>query len=254
MFEIYLCDFSLLLSWNCKHPHNLTSPHSKIPTSPQVHMRTISIVSQKGGAGKTTLAIHLAAMAAATGHTPIIIDLDPQATAAAWSDWRAGEQPEVVTAPHTRLIETLSKAEKLGADIAIIDTPPHSDAAAVQAVKAADLVLIPCRPHAFDLHAVKTTADLTNLTQRPVCVVFNGVQPQATAVVLQAQDIVQAIGLSFAPVFLSQRAAFLSAAGAGKTVMDIEPIGKAAREVEALWQWASEQLDLRAIVNQGNAA
>ena len=129
-------------------------------------MRTISIVSQKGGAGKTTLAIHLATMAAATGHTPILIDLDPQATAAAWSDWRSGESPEVVTAPHTRLIETLSKAQQLGADIAIIDTPPHADAAAVQAVKAADLVLIPCRPQAFDLHAMKTTADLTNLTQK----------------------------------------------------------------------------------------
>jgi chromosome partitioning protein len=205
-------------------------------------MHTISIVSQKGGAGKTTLAIHLATMAAATGHTPILIDLDPQATAAAWSDWRAGESPEVVTAPHTRLIETLSKAEQLGADIAIIDTPPHADAAAVQAVKAADLVLIPCRPQAFDLHAMKTTADLTNLTQKPVFVVFNGNSPQATAVLSQAGDIVRSMGLQTAPFELSERAVYRHATGAGRAVTEIDPIGKAAREVEALWEWVCQQI------------
>jgi chromosome partitioning protein len=208
-------------------------------------MRTISIVSQKGGAGKTTLAIHLAAMAAATGHTPILIDLDPQATAAAWSDWRAGESPEVITAPHTRLIETLAKAEELGADIAIVDTPPHADAAAVQAVKAADLVLIPCRPQAFDLHAMKTTADLTNLTQRPVYVVFNGHQPKATAMLAQAEEIVGSLGLKVAPIALSERAIYRHATGAGRAVMELEPIGKAAREVEDLWEWVRRQVSAK---------
>ena len=208
-------------------------------------MRTISIVSQKGGAGKTTLAIHLATMAAANGHTPILIDLDPQASAAAWSDWRAGESPEVLTAPHTRLIETLSKAQQLGADIAIIDTPPHADAAAVQAVKAADLVLIPCRPQAFDLHAMKTTADLTNLTQKPVFVVFNGNEPQATAALAQAIEVVRSMGLHVAPFELSKRAIYGHATGAGKAVMELEPIGKAAREVEDLWEWVSQILGIK---------
>jgi len=214
-------------------------------------MRTLSIVSQKGGAGKTTLAIHLATMAAANGHTPILIDLDPQASAAAWSDWRAGESPEVLTAPHTRLIETLSKAKQLGADIAVIDTPPHADAAAVQAVKAADLILIPCRPQAFDLHAMKTTADLTNLTQKPVFVVFNGNEPRATAALAQAWDIISAmidlydLKLSRAPISLSERAVFKRASGKGKTVMEIEPIGIAAREVEALWEWVSQQIGIK---------
>jgi chromosome partitioning protein len=207
-------------------------------------MRTISIVSQKGGAGKTTLAIHLAAMAAATGHTAILIDLDPQATAAAWSDWRSAEQPEVVTAPHTRLVDTLNKAEQLGAEIAIIDTPPHADAAAVQAVKAADLVLIPCRPQAFDLHAMKTTADLTNLTQRPVYVVFNGNAPQATAILAQATEVVRSMGLQTAPFELSERAIYRHATGAGKAVTELEPIGKAAREVEALWEWLCQQIGI----------
>ncbi|MGA9389292.1 MAG: ParA family partition ATPase [Candidatus Sulfotelmatobacter sp.] len=208
-------------------------------------MRTISIVSQKGGAGKTTLAIHLATMAASTGHTPIIIDLDPQATAAAWSDWRAGDSPEVVTAPHTRLIETLSKAKQLGADIAIIDTPPHADAAAVQAVKAADLVLIPCRPQAFDLHAMKTTADLTTFTPCPVYVVFNGNAPQATAALAQATEIVRSMGLTVAPFELSERAVYRHATGQGRAVTEIEPIGKAAREVEALWEWVSHILGIK---------
>jgi chromosome partitioning protein len=130
-------------------------------------VRTISILSQKGGAGKTTIAIHLAAMATAAGYVSLIVDTDPQATAKAWSDWRAADEPEVITAPHSRLAQTLADAEKLGAEIVLIDTPPHADATAVQAAKVSDLALIPCRPQAFDLHAMSATADLIAMTKKP---------------------------------------------------------------------------------------
>jgi chromosome partitioning protein len=119
-------------------------------------------------------------------------------------------------------------------------------AVAVQAVKAADLVLIPCRPQAFDLHAMKTTADLTNLTQRPVFVVFNGHQPQATAMLTQVQEIVGSLGLKVSPIALSERAVYRHATGAGRAVMELEPIGKAALEVEALWEWVRRQIGTKA--------
>jgi chromosome partitioning protein len=73
----------------------------------------------------------------------------------------------------------LSKAAELGANLAVIDSPPHADAMARQAVKLADLVLIPCRPRAFDLAALEATADLIKATPRPAFVVFNAGPPQA---------------------------------------------------------------------------
>ena len=104
-------------------------------------MQTIAIVSQKGGAGKTTLAVNLATEAAKTRVT-LIIDTDPQATASRWGAWRGGGDPEVIDCGAPSLLAgKLGKAEELGADLVVIDTPPHADAMARQAAKLADLIL-----------------------------------------------------------------------------------------------------------------
>lgn len=84
-------------------------------------MKTIAIVSQKGGAGKTTLALHLATAAEAAGLPAAIIDLDPQASAAGWGDSRQGEAPVVVALPHTRLPQGLQAATDGGAELVVID-------------------------------------------------------------------------------------------------------------------------------------
>jgi chromosome partitioning protein len=85
-------------------------------------MLTLAIVSQKGGVGKTTLAIHLAEAAHAAGYVTVVIDLDPQATAATWGDWRDGEAPEVITTPPGRLTKTIEAAIATGAEVIVIDT------------------------------------------------------------------------------------------------------------------------------------
>ena len=94
-------------------------------------MTTLAIVSQKGGSGKTTLAVHVAAAAAAAGKVAVIIDTDPQATAAAWGDWRGGAEPEVITSPPSRLAKTLEGARELGAEVVVIDTTARVPSAAV---------------------------------------------------------------------------------------------------------------------------
>ena len=114
----------------------------------------IAIISQKGGAGKTTLAIHLAAAALDAGITSLIIDTDPQATASQWAAWRRDAPPEVIDSPPPRLAAKVAQARTQGAELVVIDTPPHADSAARAAVEIADLVLIPCRPSAFDLLAI----------------------------------------------------------------------------------------------------
>lgn len=135
-------------------------------------MPTVAIISQKGGAGKTTLALHLATAAQDAGMVSLIVDTDPQATASQWASWRKDEPPEVIDSPPPRLAAKIEQAKEQGAQFIVIDTPPHADSAARAAVEAADLVLIPCRPSAFDLAAIQTTVKLVQLLRKPAFVVF----------------------------------------------------------------------------------
>src|ERR1700676_5529752 len=114
-------------------------------------MKTISIISQKGGAGKTTLALNLAGAAETFGHRCVVIDLDPQASAKGWHDHRQKESPVVISAQASRIKDVLETARQHGADICIIDTAPHSETAALAAARAADLILIPCRAGILDI-------------------------------------------------------------------------------------------------------
>lgn len=208
-------------------------------------MPTIAIVSQKGGSGKTTLAVHIAAAATAAGKIACIIDTDPQATAAAWGDWRSGSEPEVITTPPARLAKTIEDAAKLGAEVIVIDTPPHADAAAREAVKAADLVLIPTRPRAFDLHAIQTTAELIGYAGKPAFVVFNAAPVRGAQLFAEASVIVSNLGLRVCPVLFADRAAFYHSTAAGKVAGETDPSGKAAGEADALWQWACKQVGIK---------
>jgi chromosome partitioning protein len=204
-------------------------------------MPTVAIVSQKGGSGKTTLAIHLAVCATNHGKHACVIDTDPQATAAAWGDWRGDYLPEVITCPPARLVRTIQAATKAGAEFVVIDTPPHADAAAREAVKAADLVLIPTRLRAFDLHALDATSELIQYARKPAFVLFNAVPARATRQVAEATQHVESQGLMVCPVRFGERAAFHHASGAGEVASEINAESKAAAEVDALWQWVCRQ-------------
>jgi chromosome partitioning protein len=214
-------------------------------------MKTISIISQKGGAGKTTLAIHLAGAATSAGLSALILDADPQATASQWNHWRGGAEPEVVDcASPTLLPRKVQQAADLGADLVIIDTPPHADIMAREACKAADLVLIPCRPQAFDLSAVETTAELVKATGKPAFVLFMGGPQRAPTTYRDARELiegnegVEGMGVPVAPVMLTMRAIYHHSTAQGKTAMEAEPDGKAADEIAALWAWARERVNL----------
>jgi chromosome partitioning protein len=207
-------------------------------------MQTISIISQKGGAGKTTLALHLATAAAAAGLVTLVVDTDPQATACKWHIWRGGLEPDVIDcASHALLSRKLEQASELGADLAIIDTPPHADIMAREACRAAGLLLIPCRPRAFDLDAIQTTADLVQASHKLAFVIFMAGHTHSPLVYREAEELINIFSLTVAPVMLPERAAFHHSVGQGKTAQEIEPNGKAAKEVENLWQWTSQQLN-----------
>ena len=209
-------------------------------------MKIIAIVSQKGGAGKTTVSLHVAVAADHAGLSVALIDMDPQATAETWAVWRKNdEHPAVVAAKAPTLTRTLEKAAKLGADLIVIDTPPLAQAEAFEAVRAADLILIPCRPAAFDLHAVRMTARLAQSADKPAYVMFNGGPPNAPNIYIQATELVEEIGLAVAPVRLSDRSAFRAATNTGQAAQEIEPKGKAAAEITALWQWLAKTMNVK---------
>ena len=207
-------------------------------------MRTVAVVSQKGGAGKTSLALHVAVAAEQAGHSTVLIDMDPQGTAEAWALWRKEAPPVVIPAKPPTLARTLEKAGQHGAEFIVIDTPPLAQAEAREAARAADLILIPCRPNAFDLHSIRMTIDLTRFAAKPAFVVFNAGPVTATHLYVETAELVTEIGLQVAPVRLSERAAFRHATGSGQAAQEIEPDGKAAVEVAALWRWICEQVTM----------
>jgi chromosome partitioning protein len=210
-------------------------------------MRTIAIISQKGGAGKTTLAVHLAA-AAASEIVTLVVDTDPQATASRWSEWRGGTDPEIIDCGAPSLLAgKLSKAAELGAELAVIDTPPHADAMARQAARLADLILIPCRPKAFDLAAIEATAELVKASDKPAFVVLMAGPPKAPLIYKEAAEVIEgSFGLQLAPVMLPERAAFHHSTAQGRTAEDFDRSGKAAGEIRALWSWTRGQLRMSA--------
>lgn len=206
-------------------------------------MYTVAILSQKGGAGKTTLALHLAVAAEQAGKSAAIIDLDPQASATRWKDRRPGDTPAVVSSHAIRLPEVLQAAREHGAHLAIIDTAPHSESSAFNAAKAADLVLIPCRPSILDLQAIKSTVDIVRLADRTAFIVLNHVPPRGT-VADEARAAVAAYDMPVSPVQFVQRNAFIHSLIEGLTAQEYEPEGKAAQEIRGFYAWLCEHANL----------
>lgn len=206
-------------------------------------MKTIAIISQKGGAGKTTLAVHLAVAAERSGKTAVIIDLDPQASATSWKDSRQGDSPAVVSAQLARLTAVIDAAKKGGAKICIIDTAPHSESAALASARAADLILIPCRPAILDLRAISNTIDLAKIANKPVAVVLNSVPPRGS-LADEAAAAVKGYGVAVTPIQIGQRAAFIHSLTIGQTAQEYEPTGKGSEEIQKLYMWTCKQVGM----------
>jgi chromosome partitioning protein len=206
-------------------------------------MKIVALISQKGGAGKTTLAVHLATRAAADGRATAVIDLDPQATAASWGDRRQEEAPEVISGQAVRLPALIKAAEDNGAEFLILDTAPNADQTASLAARAADVVLIPCRPATFDLEAIATTLMLAKAAGKPSYVVLNAVPPRSP-IGKEAAEGLALQGAQVAPHMLTHRAAFSHGVIDGRTAQEYEPAGKAAQEIDQLYKWLCQVVDM----------
>lgn len=198
----------------------------------------VTFVSQKGGSGKTTLAVAVAVAAARAGDEVGLIDLDPQGSALTWSRRRGEAAPEVRAGHPPRLRQAIEAARGAGAEVMVIDTGPREGGGAAEAARLADLVVMPCRPTAVDLAAVPTT--LATVAGSKAAVVLNGCPPrgQWTA---QATEALRGIGAEVCPKTLGYRVAHARAFMSGRTAQELEPRSVAAAEAAALYEWIKRE-------------
>lgn len=193
------------------------------------------LASRKGGAGKTTLACHLAVEAGRAGYGPVaVIDLDPMAGLSGWWDARKAESPALARV-ETSLSDTLVALREGGFATVIIDTPPSIGAEVSAAMKEADMVLVPCQPSPDDLRAVGRTVDAVADAGKPMIFIINRVKPR-TRLTAEAAVALSQHG-TLAPTLVHDRTDYAAAKSDGLTAQELEPNGKAAGEMRELWAY-----------------
>ena len=204
-------------------------------------MKTIVLASQKGGAGKTTIAAHLAVAAELAGVSPcVMIDTDPQESLVAWWNCRQSETPAFAPSTLKELSEKLEALDKAGFAYAFIDTPPAITESIRAVVALADFVLIPTRPSPHDLRAVGQTVELAAGANRPFAFVVTQAKPNSRLTV-QAMASLSEHGV-VAPSIIHDRVDFASSMIDGRTVLEIDPKGRSAAEAVALWSFVKTRI------------
>ena len=209
-------------------------------------MKTLAILSRKGGTGKTTLALHLAVAAYASGRSTLLVDLDRQRSALTWRRQRAFSGPKVMDAKPGALFTMQQAADRLDTDLMVIDTSPSGEEDSEQAARCANFCLIVLRPNFLDLKAVEATAELVHNLNRPACFVINQAPPRRGGVespaIGETVEVLERFGIPVAPIGLRSRIAYQRSLETGQVAQELEPESSAAVEIGSLWRWVEEVL------------
>jgi len=202
-------------------------------------MHTIAIASQKGGVGKSTLAIHLAVAAQTQGFDTLIADLDEHSqTATEWATERGEETPAVVQVDIEDISALKEQAKSEGFDLLIFDCPPYVNEVVAEVTKLADFTLIPSQP---EFPPVRTLARVIDKVAEPYAVVLNACPPKRNGIETGKTKEVRGLLLSneipASPVSICRRTDMTDALNSGHSVFEYEPEGKAANEINELFKW-----------------
>ncbi len=209
-------------------------------------MRLLALLARKGGAGKTTLAVHLAVAAVQAGRRVLLVDADPQGSAADWWRTRSAEAPELVQCEAEQVADVAAAARRDGVDLVVVDTRPSVQADTVALARLADLVLIPSRPAILDLRAIGATAEVVRAVKARAIIVLNAVpagRGDAEAVLTaEARRALGAYQVPICPIALGSRAALSHALLDGRAVTEFDPSSRAAAELQALYRIVEQTL------------
>jgi chromosome partitioning protein len=206
-------------------------------------MHTIVIASRKGGAGKTTIGMHLAVEAVRHGDGPVaIIDSDPMGGAAGWYNERKSdnEYPTFLQVGQGGLRATLDAAGRAGIRLVIIDTPPAASDAIHSIIECSDLVIIPVIPSPNDLRAVGETVELVERAGRKFLFVLNSASSRAI-LTGKSSRLLSSDGPVAATV-IENRQDYRSAMIDGRVASELKANSKAAQDISALWTDISSKL------------
>jgi chromosome partitioning protein len=208
-------------------------------------MHVIAVLNQKGGAGKTTIATHLARALQIGGADVLLVDSDPQGSARDWAAVREDQPVPVVGIDRPTIDRDLKSIARK--DFVIIDGAPQAADLAVSAIKAATFILIPVQPSPYDIWA---TAELVELVKQRIEVTDGKLQAafvvsraiKGTKIGAEVTGALADYGLPVLDARITQRVSYPGTAAVGTTVLDTEPDGDAAREVRALVQEITQKL------------
>jgi chromosome partitioning protein len=201
-------------------------------------MNVLAFASRKGGTGKSTLAAHIAIHAHWLMRSCLLIDDDPQGSLSLWNGQRS-ESVLPLKIVKRDIAHVVKKAGQRPIEWVFIDTAPNNSVSVLEAIEAATLVIIPCRPGLFDLEAVQDTIELARHARTPYAVVFNAAPPKRQG--LEAPSVTLArryLAQLEVPVWggqISHRASFSLALADGEAAKGYETDPCATAEIKGLW-------------------